>query len=64
MSEGYETALPASSRLVMTKPIMMFVAERSTADWIVCAAQNTNIIPGMETNIIRNGEIATADYQR
>lgn len=43
--------------------IMVFVAERSSTGWIVCAAQNTDIIPGMETNVIRNGEMAAADYR-
>ena len=43
--------------------IMMFVAERSTMGWIVCAAQNTDIIPGMETSINRDGELAAANYR-
>jgi uncharacterized protein (TIGR02246 family) len=43
--------------------IMMFVAERSSTCWIVRAAQNTDIIPGMETNVVRNGEMAASDYR-
>ncbi|WP_349291205.1 SgcJ/EcaC family oxidoreductase [Loktanella sp. SALINAS62] len=43
--------------------IMIFVAERSSTGWIVCAAQNTDINPGMETNVFRNGKMSAVDYR-
>ena len=43
--------------------IMVFVAERSPEGWIIRAAQNTDIVPGMETNAVRDGNIGALDYR-
>ncbi|MBO9401161.1 SgcJ/EcaC family oxidoreductase [Shimia sp. R9_3] len=44
--------------------IMMFVAERQRSGWAVLAAQNTDIVPGAETNTISNGTMRAADYRK
>ena len=43
--------------------IMVFVAERSPEGWIIQAAQNTDIIPGMETMAVRDGTMGAVDYR-
>ena len=43
--------------------IMVFVAERSPEGWIIQTAQNTDIIPGMETNAVREGAMEAVDYR-
>ena len=43
--------------------IMVFVAERSPEGWIVQTAQNTDIIPGMETNAVSDGAMGAVDYR-
>ena len=43
--------------------IMVFVAERSPEGWIIQTAQNTDIVPGMETNVVRDGAMEAVDYR-
>ena len=44
--------------------IMVFVAERVADRWIVQAAQNTDIMPGIETNAIIDGQMRSVDYRQ
>jgi uncharacterized protein (TIGR02246 family) len=43
--------------------IMMFVAQRQEAGWIVVAAHNTDVIPGTETNVAKDGRLDAVDYR-
>ncbi len=42
--------------------IMVFVAQRKHCGWAVLAAQNTDIVPGAETNVVSDGEMRAVDY--
>lgn len=52
-----------------TDPEMRFnlftfmVHKKEDGNWSCAAAQNTDIIPGKETNIVIDGEIRAADYR-
>ena len=43
--------------------VMTFVAARTADGWIVQAAQNTDIVPGMETFAARDGRLEATDYR-
>lgn len=44
--------------------IFSFVVHRTTDGWRCAAAQNTDVVPGMETNIIdEEGRFRAADYR-
>jgi len=44
--------------------VMIFVAERREDDWIVVAAQNTDVVPGKETYAAGDGALRAVDYRR
>lgn len=43
--------------------IMVFVAQRQDNGWVVLAAQNTDVVPGMETNAVSGGKMTALDYR-
>jgi len=43
--------------------VMVFVATQTPEGWIVQAAQNTDIVPGMETLAVRDGQMRAMDYR-
>ncbi len=43
--------------------IMVFVAERSEKGWYVLAAHNTDVVPGAETNAVKDGNFEALDYR-
>ncbi len=44
--------------------IFTFVLQKQTEGWICVSAQNTDIVPGKETNIINEvGELESVDYR-
>ena len=44
--------------------VMVFVAAKGADGWIVQAAQNTDVVPGMETHAAKWGHLESADYRR
>lgn len=50
---------PAENRF----SVMSFTAERGAAGWSVLSAQNTDVVPGMETFIAKDGALHAADYR-
>ncbi len=44
--------------------ILVFVVQRFDAGWQVITAQNTDIVPGMETNVVRDNTITPMDYRK
>lgn len=56
---GHET----SEQPEMRFNIFTFVARKTKAGWICVAAQNTDIVPGKETNLVKDGELAAVDYR-
>ena len=52
-----------------TKPetrfnIFTFVVHKTGESWSCAAAQNTDIVPGKETNVVKDGEIRAEDYRK
>lgn len=45
------------------KTVMMFVVQKQADGWIAVAAQNTDVIPGMETFMAKEGGLEAADYR-
>lgn len=45
------------------KTVMMFVVQKQADGWIAVAAQNTDVIPGMETFMAKEGGLESADYR-
>jgi len=43
--------------------MMIFVVEQRGTDWVAVAAQNTDISPGMETNLAGDGSLEAVSYQ-
>ncbi len=43
--------------------MMIFVVERRETAWVAVAAQNTDISPGMETNLAGQGGLEPVSYQ-
>ncbi|MCC5913276.1 MAG: SgcJ/EcaC family oxidoreductase [Balneolaceae bacterium] len=58
-----------SKRKQADKPEMRFniftfvVRKKEDNSWICVAAQNTDIVPGKETNMVKDGEISAVDYR-
>jgi uncharacterized protein (TIGR02246 family) len=44
--------------------IFSFVLERSDEGWHAVSAQNTDIVPGAETHLKTDGQLAPRDYRR
>ncbi|MCT4557222.1 MAG: SgcJ/EcaC family oxidoreductase, partial [Pelagimonas sp.] len=44
--------------------IMVFVAQRKQNGWAVLAAQNTDIVPDAETNVVKGGKMKSVDYRK
>ncbi len=44
--------------------IFTFVVHHTENGWSCAAAQNTDIVPGKETNLAEGGEIKAADYRK
>ncbi|MCV6586056.1 MAG: SgcJ/EcaC family oxidoreductase [Marinibacterium sp.] len=60
-----EGQLDSEGRRLDTRfAIMVFVAQRRQNGWAVLAAQNTDIVPGAETNVVRDGKMTSMDYRR
>ena len=55
---------PSGNTLDTRVAIMVFVAERSDSGWRVLTAQNTDVVPGAETNAARDGTLTPLDYRR
>lgn len=51
--------LPADAR----RGIMTFVAQRCANGWHIASAQNTDIVPGAETQVVRDGGLAPVTYR-
>ena len=43
--------------------VMIFVAQREETGWMVVAAQNTDVVPGMETLAATEGGFEAVDYR-
>lgn len=43
--------------------IFTFVVHKTEDGWRCAAAQNTDIVPGKETNIVKDGKIGAVDYR-
>lgn len=58
-----------SKRKQADKPEMRFniftfvVRKKEDGSWICVAAQNTDIVPGKETNMVKDGEVSAVDYR-
>ena len=44
--------------------IFTFIVHHTENGWSCAAAQNTDIVPGKETNLAEGGEIKAADYRK
>lgn len=44
--------------------IMVFVLHRQKTGWIVVAAHNTDVIPGKETFVAKDGNLDAVDYRK
>lgn len=44
--------------------IITFVVHKTENGWICAAAHNTDIVPGKETNIVKDGTIKAIDYRK
>lgn len=44
--------------------IFTFVVRKAGDSWSCAAAHNTDIVPGKETNIVKDGEIRAEDYRK
>ncbi|CAN5326696.1 SgcJ/EcaC family oxidoreductase [soil metagenome] len=44
--------------------IFTFMVKKTQSGWKCVAAQNTDIVPGAETNIVVNGQIKAVDYRQ
>lgn len=58
-----QTGRDKSDKPEMRFNIFTFVARKTKAGWICVAAQNTDIVPGKETNLVKDGELAAVDYR-
>ena len=43
--------------------IFTFVVHRTEKGWMCAAAQNTDIVPGKETNMVEDGNLRAVDYR-
>ncbi|PWN07899.1 SgcJ/EcaC family oxidoreductase [Rhodohalobacter mucosus] len=43
--------------------IFTFVVHKTEAGWSCAAAQNTDIVPGKETNLVEDNDIRSVDYR-
>lgn len=43
--------------------IFTFLTRKKESGWICVAAQNTDIVPGKETNLVKDGEVSAVDYR-
>jgi uncharacterized protein (TIGR02246 family) len=43
--------------------IFTFVVHKTDAGWSCAAAQNTDIVPGKETNLVEGGSLRAVDYR-
>lgn len=47
------------------KNIFSFVLEKKEKGWVVVSAHNTDLVPGMETNVVdKDGKMKSADYRK
>ena len=47
------------------KNVFSFVLEKKEQGWVTISAHNTDIIPGMETNVVdKDGKMTSADYRK
>lgn len=44
--------------------LMVFVVQKQTSGWAVLAAHNTDIVPGAETNVTKNGVMKSVSYRK
>jgi uncharacterized protein (TIGR02246 family) len=54
---------PDGSEAQLREAIMIMVAERRGDTWCVVAAQNTDVVPGSETNIAGSDGLKPVSYQ-
>ncbi len=47
------------------KNIFSFVLEKKEKGWVVISAHNTDIVPGVETNVVgKDGKLQSVDYRK
>ncbi len=53
---------PDGTEAESRKAIMIMITERRDEGWVVVAAQNTDIVPGSETNLAQNNTLQPISY--